>query len=299
MTMQADTEGSPSGTLVLVDPESGTFSSANPDEPQILVTDLAPTRGDGIFEVADVRAGAPVRLEAHLARFARSAAAMDLPLPDPQTWTCAVLQAVSEFTVRNGDDQPAAVKLVLSRGPEEAERTFGWVYVWPVHSYVGVHADGLAVVLLDRGLRSDVMATSPWLLAGVKTLSYAINRAAAREAARRGADDLVFVTSDGYLLEGHNSTLVVRRGWELVTTPASAGVLPGTAQRELFAQAKEWGFITQEALLTPADLLAADAAWLVSSVRGAAPIRTVDGRAIGWDPERTAQFNEALSVPQR
>ncbi len=54
--------------------------------------------------------------------------------------------------------------------------------------------------MLDRGYRHDAERTSPWLLAGAKTLSYAVNRAMLREAARRGADDAIFVSSDGYVL---------------------------------------------------------------------------------------------------
>ena len=36
---------------------------------------------------------------------------------------------------------------------------------------------GIRVVTLDRGYRHDVAQTSPWLLQGAKTLSYAVNRA--------------------------------------------------------------------------------------------------------------------------
>lgn len=80
---------------------------------------------------------------------------------------------------------------------------------------------------LDRGYRSDVAATSPWLLQGAKTLSYAVNMAALREARRRGADDVVFVSTDGLILEGPSSTVISRRGDEFVTPPQNSGSCRG------------------------------------------------------------------------
>ena len=43
---------------------------------------------------------------------------------------------------------------------------------------------GVRVLLLDRGFTVDAATTSPWLLAGAKTLSYGVNMAALRYAGR-------------------------------------------------------------------------------------------------------------------
>ena len=62
---------------------------------------------------------------------------------------------------------------------------------------------------LARGLPADGVADMPWLLAGAKTLSYAVNMAALRHAERHGAGDVIFVSSDGHVLEGPRSTVVI------------------------------------------------------------------------------------------
>ena len=87
---------------------------------------------------------------------------------------------------------------------------------------------------LDRGYRHDVAETSPWLLQGAKTLSYATNRAALREAARRGADDVIFVSSDGFALEGPTSNVIVRNGDRVRTPQTDQGILAGTTQASVF-----------------------------------------------------------------
>ena len=150
-------------------------------------------------------------------------------------------------------------------------------------------------MLLDRGYRHDVAQTSPWLLAGAKTLSYAVNRAAFREAARRDADDALFVSSDGYLLEGAVSNLVLRTGktHDAPRAPTSAS---SRARRSTTSSAgpRRQGYETSYELLTPDDLAAADAAWLVSSVRHAAPIRSVDGVERAVDRELSDAINAYL-----
>ena len=264
--------------------------AADPDLPQVRVTDVAATRGDGVFETISIGSGHPQALAAHLERFARSARMLDLPEPDPTVWADAV-RALADLLA---DHEEAWVKTVLTRGVEGQPLPTGWAYGTVSGDFRRERTDGIDVVLLDRGLRSDAATTSPWLLAGAKTLSYAVNRAAAREAARRRADDALFVSSDGLLLEGPTSTLVVRRGTELLTPPAALGILPGPTQVDLFAAAPDWGLQGRVTTLTPADLTAADAAWLVSSVRHAAPVRSVDGVQRTIDTELSAAMNGFL-----
>ena len=148
--------------------------------------------------------------------------------------------------------------------------------------------------MLDRGYRRDVEQTSPWLLAGAKTLSYAINRAAAREAVRRGADDVIFVSSDGIVLEGPTSTVVFRRDDTLLSPGTGLGTLDGTTQASVFRYAESLGLETAFELATPQSLRAADAVWLVSSVRLAAPVRELDGQPLLVDSVFTAGMNEYL-----
>lgn len=254
------------------------------------VTDLGFTRGDGVFETINLVDGRLQALEAHLDRFENSARMLDLPRPDRAAWLAAIDAAVAAHP----PVPEAMVKTILSRGVEGDGRPTGVVFVQTSPDFGPARRDGVRIVLLDRGLHSDVQRTSPWLLAGAKTLSYAVNRAASREALRRGADDALFVSSDGFLLEGPTSNLVLLAAGELVTPPPRLGLLPGTTQADLFALAGGLGLGTAERPLRAEDLAAAEAAWLVSSARNAAPIRAVDAQERRVDHELTARINAAL-----
>ena len=116
-----------------------------------------------------------------------------------------------------------------------------------------------------------------WLLGGAKTLSYAVNMAAQRHAHASGADDVVFTSLEGRLLEGPTSTVVWAAGGTLHTPPVETGILAGTTQARLFAQAEADGWPTSVSPGTVDDLHAADAVWLLSGVRGAAVVHTLDG----------------------
>lgn len=262
--------------------------------PVLRVDDLGPTRGDGVFETASLVHGNVQALEAHLTRFVQSAAMLELPRPDVEIWRDAVRAVAASLTSQGVTS--GSIKFVLTRGVEGSGVPTGWVLGTASPDFTRERTEGIRVVLLDRGYRHDVPQTAPWLLAGAKTLSYAVNRAAQREAARRGADDVLFVSSDGYLLEGPTSSLLLRIGSRLVTPRVDLGILAGTTQADLFTWAETAGYATGYELLTPGDLESADAAWLVSSVRHVAPVRSVDGRHRAVDGELTGRLNAALDA---
>lgn len=274
--------------------EATGYRLADAAAPLLSVSDLGATRGDGVFETASLVHGHVQALEAHLERLAQSAGMLQLPTPQLEVWRAAVLAVGEALTAQGVAD--GSIKFVLTRGIEGTGVPTGWVFGTPSPDFTADRTDGIRIVLLDRGYRHDVPETAPWLLAGAKTLSYAVNRAALREAARREADDVLFVSSDGYLLEGPTSTLVLALDGRLVTPRIDLGILAGTTQADLFTWAESEGVETAYELLTPADLARADTAWLVSSVRHVAPVRAVDGRERRIDTDLTARMNRALDA---
>jgi len=247
------------------------------DQPLLRADDLGVLRGDGVFETALVVDGRPRKLSAHLHRLARSAAMLDLPAPDPDAWRRCVDAVCAAWT----GPREMALKLVLTRGVDGAGSPTGYALGTPVPEVVlRQRRHGVAVVTLDRGYPAEFGERAKWMLIGAKTLSYATNMAAVRYAQASGADDALYVSSDGWVLEGPTASVVVADGRNLRTPPVSAGLLPGTTQQELFRAAENAGWTVKTEPLRVADLLAADGVWLVSSVRLLAAVHTIDGTPI-------------------
>lgn len=286
----------PAPVLVLVPGATGApadggprFHLADATVPQLSVTDLVATRGDGVFETIGAFDGSPVNVGPHLERLARSASMIDLPAPDLAT----VAEAVDAAIAAHEPVAELSVRVMLTRGIEGAGVPTCWIHARVSDDWSPYRA-GMRVAVLDRGLPTTVTETSPWLLPGAKTLSYAVNMAAVREAKSRGAADVLFLASDGYVLEGPTSTLLVRRGGEFLTTPVSAGVLPGTSVKSLFTWLQQDGVAVRDELMTVADVAASDGAWLLSSTRLAAPITHLDQAELPVDAELTARFQTVL-----
>src|SRR5271155_1043528 len=182
-----------------------------PGTPMLFADDLAAVRGDGVFETLLVRDGRACLVDAHLSRMGHSAKLLDLPEPDLAAWRHAIEVATQQWV---GDtDGEGAMRLVYSRGRERGSAPTAYVTVNPVADRIAAaRRDGGAAVTLPRELPSIGVEAMPWLLAGAKTLSYAVNMAALRHAARHGAGDVIFVSTDGYILEGPRSTVVIAVG---------------------------------------------------------------------------------------
>ncbi|KQR23394.1 aminodeoxychorismate lyase [Microbacterium sp. Leaf151] len=270
-----------------------TFRAIDPFAPALPVGELSAQRGDGVFESLGVVDAHPQEVEPHLERLAHSAQLCDLPVPNLAQWREAIVTVARE--AGRGEN---VMKLLLSRGVEGADAPTAWITLADAPDNTAARTDGVRVATLDRGYALDVPARAPWLLLGAKTLSYATNMAAIREAKRRGADDAVFVSSDGFVLEAPTASVVLRVGQRFVTPAPSVGILHGTTQVSLFAHLERRGFATDYATVSVAELADAEAAWLLSSVRLAAPVSAVDGRALPIDRAFSDELNAYLLSPR-
>ena len=261
------------------------------EQPVVTAFDQGLGRGDGVFESVAVVGAATPHLGAHLARLTRSAALLGLPYPGDPAWQALVSAVVDGWPA----EVEGACRLFLTRGLGEGQPPTALALLAPVGPEVlRQRAEGISVVSLGLGIPAAFRAGAPWLLGGAKTLSYAVNMAAIRHAHTVGADDVVFTSLEGNLLEGPTSTVVWAADGALHTPPLETGILAGTTMQRLFARAGEAGWPTVTAPGTVADLHAADAVWLVSGIRGPATVHTLDGVRRG-DAGLSAKVRDLLA----
>lgn len=273
--------------------------------------------GDGIFETLRARSGRPTELAEHLARMRRSAAGLGIVLPAGLDGLIA--SGIADLLAAVGLDGPdgdASIRITASRGafhgrgllpPDEVVRATIVLQAWPVVAAPAAHLEN-GLHLVASAVRRD--PSNP--LVTLKTTSRADYVHARLEARRAGADDALFLTLEGDLSEGTTANIfLVRRAAdgvvELATPSLDCAILAGTTRSWLLDWAGSVGLRPIEAHLAPADLAAADEAFLCSSVAGVLPVTRFEGEPIGdgrpgpWTSraraDREAAFHRAAEVP--
>lgn len=172
-----------------------------------------------------------------------------------------------------------ALKLVYTRGSEShgtgSCSEYALAYDFPT-SVKEQRATGVSVATLNRGVVSDASESSPWLILCAKSLSYGVNMAALREAERRGHDDVIFVSADGYVMEAPTCSVVLLQEDTLRTPSPTIGTLRSTSQAALYRGADQAGWKTRVERIHHSELYDADGVFLVSSARRVTPINAID-----------------------
>ena len=249
----------------------------DPDEPVLHADDAALLRGRAAFETLRVYAGKAFRLEEHLARLAGSAERIGLPRVGREE-----LEALAGEALEAAGTGECVLRFYWTGGREGAGTATALAMVSTLPPGLEeLRARGLRLISLELGLDAGLRAAAPWLLGGVKSTSYAVNMAAEAEARSRGADDAVFVASDGVVLEGPVTNVWWRVGSTLYTPSLELGILAGVTRAQVLESAPGLGYVVEEGRFPLRKLAAAEEAFTSSSVREIVPVVEIDGTPVG------------------
>jgi len=254
-------------------------------EARISVFDPMVIRGDGCFESVRSYGGSLFRLAAHLERLARSAAALEIPLPamaDLAVWAEQVAAGAGDCSIR----------ILASAG---ADGGYPVVVVFPLpvpEMPVSVALKAVAAPWHPAG--------SAWELAGVKTLSYAPNMAAGRVAANAGFDDALLIGRDGQLLELPTSSIGWVVGGVLETPTLELGILASITRQVVLELCEQLEIEVREGVWGVERLDEATEVMVWSTVREVMPVTALDDYGFGVGPvtSRLAQSYRTLALSE-
>jgi branched-chain amino acid aminotransferase len=248
--------------------------------------------GDGVFEALRARRGVAIELAGHLARLHGSLAALAFELPFDDD---VVAAGIAELLAAEGWDgagspdgvEPpgnAVVRITVSRGfdptrgimPTAGARATVAVQAWP---YAPPAARALEQG--ERFITSRVHRDADSPISGIKTTSRADLVYARIEAERAGADDAIFLTTDGRITEATTSNILLIKGDTCATPRPGTGLLAGTTRAWLVEHGDAVGLAMVQRDLTLDDVFAADEMAICASIGGVIPVASVDGRPIG------------------
>jgi para-aminobenzoate synthetase/4-amino-4-deoxychorismate lyase len=209
-----------------------------------------------LFSLIESLAWVPGRglllLGRHLARLRESAAYFGIPLN-----AVAVRRRLRDAT-RALPAQPHKIRLLV----DEAGATR--VEAAPLPAAVGRLTDRPAATGAPEPLR--VAIASEAVDRGDPFLYHKTTRREVFERVRSthpDCDEVILVNERDEIREATTANVVVRARGEYLTPPISSGLLPGTFRGRLLERR-----MIRERVLTPADLAAAEAIYVINSVRG-------------------------------
>lgn len=252
-------------------------------EARISVFDHGLLYGDGIFEGLRFYRGKAFRVDSHLTRLERSAAAIRLALPyDRAALAKAIAATIAAYGTPDG-----YLRLIVTRG----EGRLGLDPDSCTQPNVIIIADEVTVVPPDvrsRGARVIIAATRRLSPDGIdpriKSLNYLNHILARVEATNAGADEAILLNQRGHVAEGTAENVFIVRDDELLTPSATDGALEGVTRMAVLEIAAREGLRWRETTLSPYDLYTAEECILTGTGAELLPVREVDGRPLGRCP---------------
>jgi branched-chain amino acid aminotransferase len=232
--------------------------------------------GDGVFEGIRAYDGCVFRLDEHITRLYESAKSIDLQIP---ITTQGMRQAILN-TLRKNKLTNAYIRVVITRG-------IGTLGLSPLTCHkpsVIIITDYLQPLFEGKNVKAIVASTrrnaTTALNPRIKSLNYLNNVLARLEAIKADVDEAIMLNLNGTIAEGTGDNIFIIKQGEIVTPPATAGILMGITRKAVIDLARELKIPITEANISVHDLYNADEAFLTGTAAEIVPLTEVDSRLI-------------------
>jgi branched-chain amino acid aminotransferase len=251
---------------------------------QVHVTAHALQYGTGVFEGMrsyDTPEGVAIfRLEAHMRRFAASAAFYEIVLPFSFEQLCAAsLEVLRANKLDNAYLRPIAFfdSHHFNVWPKGCPISVAIIAI-PGRPYIQGGPDHGARVTVSTVRRIDSSTLPPF----VKACGHYTNSVrAVQEAVRRGYDDALMLNASGAVAEGSGANLFVVKNGTVITNDLDASIVAGITRDSVLQIAKDLGVPLAVRPVSLMDVELADELFFSGTAVEITPIKEVDGRVIG------------------
>jgi branched-subunit amino acid aminotransferase/4-amino-4-deoxychorismate lyase len=235
-------------------------------EATVSALDRGLTYGLGLYETIKLADAVPVFFDEHCVRLEAGLAGLEIEAPWGREQLATRIAALTRATgARDG-----GLRLVASAGPPWGRPSI------LIHTLQRVYPREPLAVIAHRDLRAS---------GEFKSVSFVASHRAQRAAVHAGADDALFVDTDGRIHEAATANVFVALHGVLSTSPLDGSILPGVVRRKVEELARADGIEVVERYTLVDDLTTDHTVILTSSVRGLAVVGSVDQRVVGCDTE--------------
>jgi branched-chain amino acid aminotransferase len=250
------------------------------EEAKISILDHGFLYGNGLFETMRAYQNYHIfRLRQHLDRLFCSAEVIRLKI---EYSTAALEKAILETLAANGLADSGYVRLTVSRGvgapgpdPTTCEKPTLLIVVKPFVPYPeSLYQNGASAIVSD--IRRNAQSPLPRL----KSLNYLESILARFQSRAVGAQESIFLDTDGYVAEGSMSNIFWVKSNQLYTPSTERPILPGITRAIVLEIASKARITVKEGQWTLEQLLAADEAFLTNSLMELMPLTRIDSACI-------------------
>lgn len=250
------------------------------DEASLDPLDRGVLLGDGIFETVRCEGGQLLFHVAHFGRIGRGARLLEIPF----NMTSEELLQICQHVLDANHLREARLRITLTRGelgnsPEIGDPATSPTLIVHVGPFDRERLEAARLAGWNAHMiRFPLNHRSP--LARIKSTCYQEHLLGRLEARRAGADEGIFLNTDGLLAEGAMSNLFIVRGETVLTPPVEDGALPGIVRLKVGIICDRLGIEYREESLTLEDLDGAREAFMTNSLIELMPLVRVGGHRI-------------------
>lgn len=266
-------------------------------EAMVSVFDRGFAFGDGLVETLKLIEGRPVFFKEHYIRLSSGmeAAGMAPPPPVSELWRRCVGLA-EENSLAAGRLRLQVTRGVAQPG-EGPEPGAGYE---PTMIITAQAFGGHPERFYQEGMTCITVPADRGAFAALKTSSLMTTVMARRQAAAAGADESIFTSGHGTLLEGAYTNIFFLGEGGCFTTPASEHILPGITREKVIGVLASLDIAVVERSIRLEDIPGvAQAGFLSGSLLGFCPMRRIDSRALAPDRELAGRVDELLQQLER